>query len=244
MSFNEIQFRNKLLRIQELLQQLSISISEAEHDHDDRYYTESEVDGYLEDKSDDPHIHDDRYYTESEVTTALAGKANASHNHVEADISDLDHDADKVKGIEVDNSDIADGKILQYNSVTTKLEYEALAPCLLGMGKYQAYGNYQNTLTCDGNWKDLDLSSYISHDHPKFGLFNLTYAHATTGNAAYMRPYNSSGTYSCRCSVVVANKFNDNSFWLPLDDNKKVSYKGSSGGSGYLHFIGYIYGDE
>ena len=36
------------------------------------------------------HIHDDRYYTESEVDTLLAGKAASSHEHLEADITDLD----------------------------------------------------------------------------------------------------------------------------------------------------------
>jgi hypothetical protein len=36
------------------------------------------------------HNHDDRYYQESEVDTLLAGKAASSHTHVEADITDLD----------------------------------------------------------------------------------------------------------------------------------------------------------
>ena len=41
-------------------------------------------------KSDSDHTHDDRYYTESEVDTKLGGKANSSHTHVVADISDLE----------------------------------------------------------------------------------------------------------------------------------------------------------
>lgn len=35
------------------------------------------------------HTHDDRYYTESEVDTALAGKAATSHTHAQADITNL-----------------------------------------------------------------------------------------------------------------------------------------------------------
>ena len=35
------------------------------------------------------HNHDDRYYTESEVDTKLTGKANTSHTHTESQITDL-----------------------------------------------------------------------------------------------------------------------------------------------------------
>lgn len=57
------------------------------HSHDDRYYTEAEMDGKLNSKSNTNHTHDDRYYTESEVNTKLANyqpKGNyaaASHTH-------------------------------------------------------------------------------------------------------------------------------------------------------------------
>ena len=48
------------------------------HNHDDRYYTESETDTLLNGKSNTGHNHDDRYYTETEVDTALSAKANNS----------------------------------------------------------------------------------------------------------------------------------------------------------------------
>ena len=35
------------------------------------------------------HNHDDRYYTETEVDTKLGGKANATHNHTKSDITDF-----------------------------------------------------------------------------------------------------------------------------------------------------------
>ena len=53
------------------------------HTHDDRYYTETEVDTALSGKANASHTHDDRYYTESEVDTKLSGKANT------ADLGDL-----------------------------------------------------------------------------------------------------------------------------------------------------------
>lgn len=43
----------------------------------------------LEGKSDNGHTHDDRYYTETEMNTKLNGKANSSHTHTASQISDL-----------------------------------------------------------------------------------------------------------------------------------------------------------
>lgn len=51
------------------------------HEHDDRYYTKSDVDTALLGKSDSGHTHDDRYYTESEVDTKLEGKSDVGHTH-------------------------------------------------------------------------------------------------------------------------------------------------------------------
>lgn len=51
------------------------------HNHDSRYYTETEMDTKLSGKSDTSHTHDGRYYTESEMNTKLSGKSDTSHNH-------------------------------------------------------------------------------------------------------------------------------------------------------------------
>ena len=59
------------------------------HTHDDRYYTESEVDSKLSGKSDTSHTHDSRYYTESEVDSKLSGKANSTHSHTIAQVTNL-----------------------------------------------------------------------------------------------------------------------------------------------------------
>jgi hypothetical protein len=50
--------------------------ADVNHTHDDRYYTETEIDTALAGKSDVGHAHDDRYYTESEVDTLLESKAS------------------------------------------------------------------------------------------------------------------------------------------------------------------------
>lgn len=49
--------------------------SNTSHTHDDRYYTESEINTKLSTKADSSHTHDDRYYTESEMNTKLNAKA-------------------------------------------------------------------------------------------------------------------------------------------------------------------------
>jgi len=52
--------------------------SDTTHNHDGRYYTETEMDSLLADKAALVHNHDDRYYTESEMTSLLAGKISSN----------------------------------------------------------------------------------------------------------------------------------------------------------------------
>ena len=77
----------------------NIGAAPASHTHDDRYYTETEINGKIEDineainghvadleaaingKAPASHNHDDRYYTESEMNTKLAGKSDTGHTH-------------------------------------------------------------------------------------------------------------------------------------------------------------------
>lgn len=51
------------------------------HSHDDRYYTEAEMNAKLDGKSNTGHTHDDRYYTEAEINNKLDGKSNTNHTH-------------------------------------------------------------------------------------------------------------------------------------------------------------------
>lgn len=80
------------------------------HNHDDRYYTETEMDVALSWKANTTHTHttteitnlasytwlDSRYYTETEVDTALSGKANSSHTHSASDIVSWTIDWDRL----------------------------------------------------------------------------------------------------------------------------------------------------
>lgn len=51
------------------------------HNHDDRYFTEAEMNTKLAGKADTSHNHNTVYYTKGEVDTKVDGKANVSHNH-------------------------------------------------------------------------------------------------------------------------------------------------------------------
>ena len=64
--------------------------SDKTHNHDDAYYTESEINTLLLNKSETSHNHDGAYYKQAEVDAKLSNKANNLHQHAEADITDLD----------------------------------------------------------------------------------------------------------------------------------------------------------
>lgn len=55
--------------------------AKASHAHDDRYYTESEINSKLNQKAAAVHNHDDLYYTESEIDSKLDLKSNTGHSH-------------------------------------------------------------------------------------------------------------------------------------------------------------------
>lgn len=59
------------------------------HTHDDRYYTESELDTKLAGKSATGHNHDTSYYKKSEIDAKLSGVAVSGHTHKKTDITDF-----------------------------------------------------------------------------------------------------------------------------------------------------------
>lgn len=57
--------------------------------HNHTFATVVNLQSALDSKSETGHTHDDRYYTETEMNTKLNGKANSSHTHTASQISDL-----------------------------------------------------------------------------------------------------------------------------------------------------------
>ena len=64
-----------------LLEKINLKFSKLGHKH-----TRADI-------TDFAHTHDDRYYTESEVDAKLNGKANSSHTHAAADITSVNASA-------------------------------------------------------------------------------------------------------------------------------------------------------
>lgn len=76
-----------------------VTYADATHNHDDRYYTETEVDAKFEAKADLSHTHDDRYYTEDEINNLLNAKANTLHTHEASDITGGTFALDRIPSI-------------------------------------------------------------------------------------------------------------------------------------------------
>lgn len=87
-----------------------------------------------------------------------------SHTHTELEISDLIHNAAKILGVVVDDTDKGDAKGLYYNASTQKLEYETPPT---GGANYVDRGDpvapdwTVSHFTTNGQWLDLDCSSIV-----------------------------------------------------------------------------------
>ena len=98
------------------------------HTHDDRYYTETEIDLTLVGYSVTGHNHDDRYYTESEIDSILSGYSVTGHNHTESDITDLEHNAVKIQGRNVSNSDVpTNGQSITWDETGSEWRYTSVS---------------------------------------------------------------------------------------------------------------------
>lgn len=104
------------------------SKADAEHSHDDLYYTESEVDTLLSSKSDSTHNHDSAYDTKGSADSALAsakeytdtkvtGFASASHTHDDRYYTESEIDT-KIDAINASLNGKLDSSVLSNYSTT------------------------------------------------------------------------------------------------------------------------------
>lgn len=101
------------------------------------------------------------YYDKTEVDGLVAYKSNIGHTHTESEITDLDHDANKIKGITVSSAVPIDGQILQYNA-----SLNAWIPTTSGIGGSPTiHQQYIFTLGPDVNNDLVDVLSYRIYAH-------------------------------------------------------------------------------
>lgn len=101
-----------------------IGVNGEGHDHDGRYYTETEVDGLLAQKSNEGHNHHGDYYQKSEIeskigtiNTALAGKSDDDHTHPELGIDNINSSIENMG----DEIEVISGQMVTINNNITAL---------------------------------------------------------------------------------------------------------------------------
>lgn len=94
-----------------------------DHNHDDRYYTESEINTLL-----------GGYYGKSEVNNLLNGKSNNGHKHVKADITDFP-------------TSMPASDVYAWAKAATKPTYTSAE---VGLGNVQNYGTFSQTAFMTG----------------------------------------------------------------------------------------------
>lgn len=183
------------------------------HTHDDRYYTESEINSKLDGKSNTGHTHDDRYYTESEMNTKLAGKSDTSHSHnLNTMINTLE------EGTSTPTDD--DYYIAQYagggtsTTTYTRRLHSALWSYIKGKADYvyQVKGNYASsshthTIAQISNLQTiLDSKASASHTHTIAQVSGLQ--SALDSKAASVHTHSYAGSSSAGGAANSANAIN------------------------------------
>lgn len=107
---------------------------------------------------------DDSEKLEGSTKSEVQDHTPKAHTHEESEITDLSHDATAIAGVEVDDTDIGNGKVLEYNSSSQKLEYETPTT---GGGAFVDRGDPDfedfslGDLTTSGTWTEMDLSGVV-----------------------------------------------------------------------------------
>ena len=155
-----------------------------EHNHDDRYYTESEIDSKLEEKSDIGHIHDDRYYTESEINTLLGAKANVEHAHSADDITSGVLALDRIPSIP--NSHIAN---LSADKLTGVIPSTNLPSYVDDVVEYNGVDNFPETGESGKIYVDTSANTTYRWSGTEYVAIGSSLALGETSSTAFRGDY-------------------------------------------------------
>ncbi len=141
----------------------------------------------LNGKSSTGHTHDDRYYTESEIDSSLSGKASTSHTHAQSDVTNLttdlagkqplDSDLTSIAAISPSNDDVIQRKAGAWINRTMAQVKSDLSLSKSDVG----LGNVDNTSDATKNSASVALTNKdLTSGTNTFPTFNQN----TTGSAA------------------------------------------------------------
>ena len=153
------------------------------HVHDDRYYTEQEIDAALAvisaalaGKSDVGHVHDNRYYTQVEIdgalaviNTALAGKSDVGHIHDGRYYTETEIDAalaviNTALAGKSDTGHIHDDRYYTETEMDTKLNGKVAKSGDVMTGSLAVIGNYfQQNNSPDATKADNGIPSTVGY---------------------------------------------------------------------------------
>lgn len=142
-----------------------------------------------------------------------------------------DQDANKIIGVEVDNTDIADNKVLQYKSGTGKLEYETISgvgSLLVDRGDPNAFDWDVGDLTTDGTWNELDCSGIVPAGATAI-LFQVNLVDDAANSVFYLRKKGNTNSYNyASLGTIVAGVSNRDTNLCFCDTDRKVEYMGTN----------------
>lgn len=154
-----------------------------------------------------------------------------SHTHEEADITDLDHNAQKIKGVTVDDGDKGGGKVLTYNATSENLEYETPSTggdTIVDRGDPSAYDYALGDLTTDNNWNDLDLSAIVPANAKAVLLSTNISDNAMSSYIKFRKNGNANERNVATCVVLVAGYSWHTNILVFCDANRKIEYRASN----------------
>lgn len=220
----------------------------ASHAHDDRYYTEIEIDNKLGEKSNTGHTHDDRYYTEDETDTLLSGKANSSDipdvsSFITKAVNDLTNyytKSETYTQAEIDNMVSAIPKFAI--EVVQALPSQNISPTtvyLLTVQSGQQGNMYDEYIYVGNTWEKLgtqtiDLSGYYTAAEVDALLSNLSVSGHTHDDRYYTETEIDGKVQEINSSIAgkaASSHTHDDRYYTETEIDNKLGGKSNTGHS-------------
>jgi len=182
--------------------------------------------------TDDDGAADNAEALEGKTLAEVQDHTPKTHTHTESQIADLDHNALKIVGVPVDDTDKGAGKVLAYNSISENLEYEAqtgVGHTLVDRGDPAVEDFNPGNLTIDDVWNDLDLSGIVA-EGAAFVYLAVLAEYTSAGWKCRFRENGNSNEYNIFIAETqAANVTVLCCGFVKLDGNRKIEYKASAG---------------